>query len=615
MLQDIYTLYIYISEHINIQLPGCRAIVARLLHDDSNLTVDGKLNAEKICDADPPLREVLNVGASWIWVPRPVFNHYAGLDAIAQASGNYLQSASKSEHDGQIIFKIIRQLEDKKDFEEIKAQVMKNRAKHIESLPGMFHFLRKYGSLNGKDMNIAKDTAAYIRGESNSARHVDADMWNRLAADIKGMKQHIRLRHGALAILYADSNKSALSPGDMKNLGSKDIQEKAIKLESAIEEMNNSVRAVHANDGEVLAELVRFSAACFALLVNKLRVDVISKIVDKYNIESDNLELGHLQWYLLEQVSAIKKCQNTDTVFADFALKVRSKDKTATDASGTELRNNSIDNTATLLEELGWKVGHNVQYKKEPAVYKITKFADGKVYLTATAVDKDKQETREAPATEFQCRLWKISKVPETQIVDAGVQMPHQTDEYTMNLVRSIGFFALHEAKAAQTSEDKCVIQLKPKKRVEVTENIPKGGLSIAPASFRIDVTAVSKCAEGCESFTGSSLFLGAVSVNDHDYNVFAAGVTSSVPKDKSQGMQAPFWAIDVVNKESEANCALTPSVVTGAKIKSDKIDSWLGSGLSTADVIKVPMIVSTKNLKKGDVLKVFVPNKKRKTQ
>ncbi len=610
----VLSLYIYISEHINIQLPGCRAIIARLLHDDSNLTVDGKLNVEKICDADPPLREVLNVGASWIWVPRPVFNHYAGLDAIAQASGNYLQNASKSEHDGQIIFKIIRQIEDKKDFEEIKAQVMKNRAKHIESLPGMFHFLRKYGSLNGKDMDIAKDTAAYIRGECNSARHVDADLWNRLAADIKGMKQHIRLRHGALAILYADSNKSALSPADMKNLGTKDNQEKAIKLESAIEEMNNSVRAVHANDGEVLAELVRFSAACFALLVNKLKVDVISKIVDKYNIESDKLELGHLQWYLLEKVSAITKCQNTDTVFAGFALKAKSKETATDDASGKDLRNNSIDNTATLLEELGWKVGQNVQFKTMPAVYKITKFADGKVYLTATAVDKQ-HEQREAPATEFQCRLWKISKVVETQFVDAGVQRPHQTDEYTMNLVRSMGFFALHEAKAAQTSDDKCVIQLKPKKRVEVTENIAKGGLSIAPASFRIDVTAVSKCAEGCESFAGSSLFLGAVSVNDHDYNVFAAGVTSSAPKDKSQGMQAPFWAIDVVNKESDANCALTPSVATGAKIKSDKITSWLGGDCSTADVIKVPMIVSTKNLKKGDVLKVFVPNKKRKTQ
>lgn len=564
------------------------------------------------------------MGASWIWIPRLVFNHYAGLDAVAQASGNYLQNASKSEHDGQLIFKVIRQLEDNKPFDAIKEHVMKTRAKNLESLPGMFHFLRKYGSLNGKDMDIAKDTASYIRGESNSSRHIDADMWNRLSADIKGMQQHTRLRHGALAILYADANPSALTPNDIKNLGTKENQEKASKLESAIEEMNDSVRAVHANDGEVLAELVRFSAACYALLMNKPKVDVISKIVDTYNIEFDKLQLGHLQWYLLEKVSAIKKCKNTDTVFADFALKVRNKEVATNDAGG--LRNNSADNTATILQDLGWKIGDHVQYKKDPALYKITKFANGTVHLIATAVEKGKlAEKREAPAHEFQSRVWKPSKEVETVVLDAGVQKPHQTDEYTLNLVRSMGFFALHEAKADQTSDDKCVIHLKPKKRVEVTENIAKGDLSIAPTSFRIDVTRVSKCVEGCESFAGSSLFLGALSVNDNDYNVFAAGVTSSVPKDespgqapssgtidKSQGMQAAFWAIEVVHKESEANCALTPSV---AKIKPDNITSWLGGDCNTADVFKVPMIVSTKNLKKGDSLKVFVPNKKRKTQ
>ena len=120
--------------------------------------MDGILNVDKICDADPPLREVLSVGATWIWVPRTVFKHYPGLDELAQSSGNYLQNASKSEHDGQIIFKVIRQIEDAKSFDEIKTTIMKNRVKNVESLPGMF--LRKYGSLNGTNMDIAKETAS-----------------------------------------------------------------------------------------------------------------------------------------------------------------------------------------------------------------------------------------------------------------------------------------------------------------------------------------------------------------------------------------------------------------------------------------------------------------------
>mgnify|MGYP001475762787 CR=1 FL=1 len=75
-----------------------------------------------------------------------------------------MQNASKSEHDGQILFKVIKSIEDKKSFDDIKAQVMKNRAKNLESLPSMFNFVRKYGSSNGKDMDVAKDTATFIRG-------------------------------------------------------------------------------------------------------------------------------------------------------------------------------------------------------------------------------------------------------------------------------------------------------------------------------------------------------------------------------------------------------------------------------------------------------------------
>ena len=578
------------------------------------MTVDGVLNVDKICDADPPIREVLSVGASWIWVPRPVFKHYVGLDAVAQSSGNYLQNASKSEHDGQIIFKVIRQIEAGAQFDDIKAQVMKSRVKHVESLPGMFNFLRKYGSLDGRSMDIAMNTAAFIRGECDSSRHVEADMWDRLSADIKGTFQHIRLRHGALAIMYADKNSRALTAPDLKALGNKDIQEQAARFEAAIEEMTDSVMNEYgSNNAQVSAEIVRFSAACFALLFKKTKLDVISQIVAKYKIEEDKLQLGHLQWHLLQVLSSITNHPNKDTEFAGFALSLRPAAAAKNEPNDMPgIRNNSIDNTGTLLTEAGWKVGQLVQFKSESVVYKITKFADGKVHL-ASYVDAKKK--REAPATEFQSRKWKISKVVETEYIDAGVQKPHQTAEYDINLVRSMSFFALHEAQAAQAGNDKCIIQLKPKKHVEVTDSFAKGALSLAPASFRIDVTEASKCSEGCETFAGNSLFLGSCSIKNNDYNVFAAGITSSAPKEKSNGMQAPFWEVAVVHNESEANCALTPAIAAGTKIKSDKIKNWLNNDCKTADVIKVPMIVSTKALKKGDTLKVFAPNKKRKIQ
>ena len=74
-----------------------RAIIARLLHKSTELCIDGLLSPEKIIKADPPIKEVLNVGATYTWVPREVFKKYPGLAEIAQASGNYLQNASKAE--------------------------------------------------------------------------------------------------------------------------------------------------------------------------------------------------------------------------------------------------------------------------------------------------------------------------------------------------------------------------------------------------------------------------------------------------------------------------------------------------------------------------------------
>ena len=57
---------------------------------------------------------------------------------------------------------------------------------------------------------------------------------------------------------------------------------------------------------------------------------------------------------------------------------------------------------------------------------------------------------REVPMSEFQTREWKVSKEKEIVQIHAGVQQPHDADQYHMNMIRSVGFLALHEAQAAQ---------------------------------------------------------------------------------------------------------------------------------------------------------------------
>ena len=41
-----------------------RAILAKVPHDNTHLTIDGRLSPEKVIKKDPVMREILNVGAS-----------------------------------------------------------------------------------------------------------------------------------------------------------------------------------------------------------------------------------------------------------------------------------------------------------------------------------------------------------------------------------------------------------------------------------------------------------------------------------------------------------------------------------------------------------------------
>ena len=95
---------------------------------------------------------------------------------------------------------------------------------------------------------------------------------------------------------------------------------------------------------------------------------------------------------------------------------------------------------------------------------------------------------------------------------------------------------------------------------------------------------------------------------------MFAAGMQSSQPKDKHPGMQAPFWAVETTSNESEANCVLSQNL-QNCKIAASKVDAWMQSKCTTSDFMKVPTIVSSKALNKGDKLKLFVPSKRQKKQ
>ena len=83
------------------------------------------------------------------------------------------------------------------------------------------------------------------------------------------------------------------------------------------------------------------------------------------------------------------------------------------------------------------------------------------------------------------------------------------------------------------------------------------------------------------------------------------------MPKGNHAGLKVPFWALEITNKESEANCALSLDL-QNLKINVSKIDLWMQGGCTTDAIMKIPAVVSTKALSKGDKLTLFVPSKKK---
>ena len=587
-----------------------RAIIARLLHNSTELCIDGLLSPEKIIKADPPIKEVLNVGATYTWVPREVLKKYPGLAEIAQASGNYLQNASKAEHDGQLMMKVGSKIATEVPFDEIKNIVKKNRSKNLESLPGMYHFLRKFGG--GKSMHLAKQSSNFIRGEANTSRRVEPALWEALGLDFRGSNQMVRLRHGALCILYTDPNVKIVSVGDIKSLGGRDKLVKAIEAEDVVAGLAVAIQNAPIKQSPVLAsEFVKFQATVFAWMVGKRSAAMITRITSQFDIDFDKLELGHLQWHFAHCVTDRCQLQMPMGDFDAFKLNPKPVDTAEKDfKEGSSVRDATQDMTAAIMADLGWHLKDVVEHKTEKGrASELSEFSNGFVKLTCVADGK----TQRVRLQDFQDKQWKANKTVIAISVPLDAPRPPDSDEYNLNLVKSLAFLALREASGQQEGIDLVKVTTKPSKSVEALSNIPKGKLQMAPETMKLSFTEKAKCSVGCDAYSNSSMLLGSVSVNGTQYNMFAAGIASAIPCDKKAGMQAPFWSLETVSKESEANVALTHKVAN-LQIKHSMLDAWLGNECTTSDCMKVPMIVSSKALNAGDKLKMFVPSKRQKT-
>ena len=100
-------------------------------------------------------------------------------------------------------------------------------------------FLESMGG--GKGMKLTKQMCYFLRGETDTARRVPADLWDALGLDFKGQSQLTMLRHAIMLLLYVDENPKIASGSDVKNLMGKDLASKAADLELALNELQDAI--------------------------------------------------------------------------------------------------------------------------------------------------------------------------------------------------------------------------------------------------------------------------------------------------------------------------------------------------------------------------------------
>ena len=362
----------------------------------------------------------------------------------------------------------------------------------------------------------------------------------------------------------------------------------------------------------------------------KKNATCIKQFLKTFDVELENLTLNNLQWYFAHQISNETNLQLGTAGFSEFALKLR-PDKSAGDqaACNPQVRSVNADNTQHILRDAGWKINDVASHKDRPKEqWTITKFAAGLVHLeltpdlldadAAAAPDKktaggkqsESSRKRTAPMVEFQAKLWKKQKVTDTSVVPHDAPTLEETSDYQLNLIKACAVLAVNDTIGKSEGTEKLQLRLKPK-CVVASDSIAKGKLHLVPTSLSISIQEKAKCRVGCETYTNGSLFLGSFQLSGKQYYMFAGGAQSSVPKGNHDGLSAPFWAMETTNKESEANCALSVDLQS-LKINVPKIDSWMQGSCTTDAIMKVPTIVSTKALAKGDELTVLVQSKKK---
>jgi hypothetical protein len=169
------------GSHANLSL---HCIAAQLPHTNKVLTVDGRLNAEKIRETQPDWAERVHTGMKWTVLPDWLFSVFENLETLMQSAGNVTQQVAKAESMGQVLTKIytdMTRMGQPVDFAALKNSVLRSSPPFQDCIGAMSAFVLKWGG----DGVLLHQSIAFQQTRAGAKRFISSDMWDALCPDFK----------------------------------------------------------------------------------------------------------------------------------------------------------------------------------------------------------------------------------------------------------------------------------------------------------------------------------------------------------------------------------------------------------------------------------------------
>lgn len=579
----------------NHTVSGHRCILASGKHDsDPDITEHGLLSYSKVINKCPSMELPLTIGAQWTFIPSRFLEAYPGLDCIIQATGNFMNNTAKAESDIQILAKVQARMS--LGFDNLKRSLDANRVKNMSALPGMFQFVRKFAG--GANLKYFDESQSFIRGLLRNAKPVNYETWDALTIDWKGAQQCIELRYGMLKLLYLEPG--LITETDIKKFNSKDKErlEKGVVAQSIVEQFRDRINT-HTQNQLAMQVFGQFQMAAAALVLDK-RTVWMKNIYKLYDVSE--LSTNIMAWCATNELASFIVDQaQLPSAYNEFKLNLKAVAAAEQAEAGGAAVRAAGDQTDALLTEMGFAIGMHVTCKKyESKVFKITSWAEGTVCLQ----DIDTCKVIQVGMVDLQDKEWtQYKKKLEEWVMgnSSATYQVHETQDFKFAAFRAKCLLAMEEHVEKQSDLAQILkVCVAPSKAVEVTEDIAKGKLLISPASLKVkcEHQATGKADQSIDVYKQTALYIGSTCHDKKTYRVYILGVPSiKAIKDKS-GVFAPFWSVDTTEVQDESNCNLSESTIN-IKLSMDNPE------------FKIPYIVNTKALKKGDKIKLFIPKAK----